>query len=41
MMPTALGLRVALSHAWIAADSQSERMDAAFQGVLELDPAND
>lgn len=39
-LPNALGLRVARSHAWIAADSPPELLEAAFRGVLELDSNN-
>lgn len=39
-MPRALGLRVALSHIHIAADSPADAMEAAFRGVLEVDPRN-
>jgi thioredoxin-like negative regulator of GroEL len=40
-MPQALGLRVALSHIHIGANSPPESLEAAFKGVLELDPHND
>jgi hypothetical protein len=40
-MPQALGLRVALSHIHIGANSPPEALEAAFKGVLELDPHND
>jgi glycosyltransferase involved in cell wall biosynthesis/predicted Zn-dependent protease/predicted O-methyltransferase YrrM len=38
--PGALGLRVALSHAHIAAESPPEVLEASFRGVLEADPHN-
>jgi glycosyltransferase involved in cell wall biosynthesis len=38
--PHAVGVRVALSHARLAADAPPEVLEAAFKGVLELDPAN-
>ncbi|MBY0459088.1 MAG: hypothetical protein K2V38_17265, partial [Gemmataceae bacterium] len=34
------GVRVALSHARIAAHATPEQLEAAFRGVLELDPDN-
>ncbi|MBX9691698.1 MAG: tetratricopeptide repeat protein, partial [Cyanobacteria bacterium] len=39
-LPGALGVRVALSHARIAAHAPPEQLEAAFRGVLELDPDN-
>ena len=38
--PRSVGLRVALSHALIAASAPVEELEAAFRGVLEVDPAN-
>jgi glycosyltransferase involved in cell wall biosynthesis/tetratricopeptide (TPR) repeat protein/predicted O-methyltransferase YrrM len=38
--PRSLGVRVALSHAHIAADSPPDVLEPAFRGVLELDPHN-
>jgi tetratricopeptide (TPR) repeat protein len=40
-LPGSLGVRVALSHARISADAPPELLEAAFKGVLELDPHND
>jgi GT2 family glycosyltransferase/glycosyltransferase involved in cell wall biosynthesis/tetratricopeptide (TPR) repeat protein len=39
-LPRALGVRVALSHIHIGADSPPEVLERAFRGVLELDPNN-
>ncbi|VTR91657.1 family 2 glycosyl transferase : Glycosyl transferase OS=Singulisphaera acidiphila (strain ATCC BAA-1392 / DSM 18658 / VKM B-2454 / MOB10) GN=Sinac_0358 PE=4 SV=1: Glyco_trans_1_2: Methyltransf_24: Glyco_transf_4: Glycos_transf_1: Glycos_transf_2: TPR_7: TPR_6: TPR_10 [Gemmata massiliana] len=38
--PGSLGARMALSHARIAADAAPEALEAAFRGILELDPGN-
>jgi tetratricopeptide (TPR) repeat protein len=40
-LPAALGVRVALSHVHIAADSPPPALERAFRGVLELDPGNE
>ena len=40
-LPHLLGVRVALSHAHIAADSPPEALERAFRGVLALDPHNE
>ncbi|MBP3957826.1 glycosyltransferase [Gemmata sp. G18] len=40
-LPGSLSLRMALSHARIAADAAPEALEAAFRGVLELDPTNE
>jgi hypothetical protein len=40
-LPGALGVRVALSHIHIAADSPPDVLERAFQGILELDPHNE
>lgn len=39
-LPGALGVRAALSHARIAAGAPPALLEAAFKGVLELDPHN-
>lgn len=39
--PGALGVRVALSHTRIAADAPPDLLEAAFRGVLALDPGNE
>jgi tetratricopeptide (TPR) repeat protein len=38
--PGSVGVRVALSHARLAENAPPEVLEAAFRGVLELDPAN-
>jgi hypothetical protein len=38
--PGSVGVRVALSHVRLAENAPPEVLEAAFQGVLELDPAN-
>ncbi|VTR92487.1 tfp pilus assembly protein : : TPR_2 [Gemmata massiliana] len=40
-LPNALGPRMAMSHARIAADAAPEAREAAFRGILELDPTNE
>ena len=40
-LPNSLGVRAALSHAHIAADSPPDVLERAFRGVLELDPLNE
>jgi glycosyltransferase involved in cell wall biosynthesis/predicted Zn-dependent protease/predicted O-methyltransferase YrrM len=39
-MPQAFGMRVALSHIHIAAESPPEVLESSFKGILELDPHN-
>jgi glycosyltransferase involved in cell wall biosynthesis/tetratricopeptide (TPR) repeat protein/predicted O-methyltransferase YrrM len=40
-LPRSLGVRVALSHVHIAAESTPDVLEKSFRGVLELDPHND